>query len=201
MVLCFISWLLNLDQELFLLINGNHCAFLDFIMWWASDKFVWIPFYGLLLFWLVRSEKNKWWLVLLFIPFLVTLTDQISVHFFKDYFQRLRPCHEPLLNGLVRILNGRCGGQFGFISSHAANSFGLAMFASVLLWKKRKYAPWILFIPYALLMSYSRIYLGNHYPGDVIVGLLLGCAIGMLCALLYLYIKKLLNSKIASNNP
>lgn len=197
----FLAWLLSLDKDLFLLINGNHCAFLDFIMWWASDKFVWIPFYCVILFWLIKAEKKSWWLAMLFIPLLITLTDQISVHFFKDYFQRLRPCHEPMLNGLVRILNGRCGGQYGFISSHAANSFGLAMFSSVLLWRHRKYAPWVLFLPYASLMSYSRIYLGNHYPGDVLVGLLLGCLIGLLMALLFFQLKRLLSKKNGSNIP
>ena len=105
----------------------------------------------------------------------VTLADQVSVHLFKNTFQRLRPCHEPALNGLVHLFNGECGGKFGFVSSHATNSFNFALL-SLLFIRKRWYT--ISIILWALVIGYSRIYLGVHYPGDVICGSLLGALVG-----------------------
>jgi len=98
---------------------------------------------------------------------------------------RLRPCHEPALEGLVHIVNGKCGGKYGFISSHAANTFGIAMM--LLMWVKRRWFGVILMV-WAALVSYSRIYLGVHYPGDVIGGAIWGVLCGWLMFLLFKFV-------------
>ena len=97
------SW----DTDLFLALNGAHNSFWDFIMWWASNKLIWIPLYAFFLFLIIRVFKWKSIWILLSVAILITLSDQLSVHLFKNIFQRLRPCHEPLLDGLVHIVNGK----------------------------------------------------------------------------------------------
>ena len=179
------EWILELDTQIFLAINGWHSELWDGIMWWVSGKTTWWPFYLLLL--LYMGWRKHWQLLplLLFIILVITLTDQTSVHLFKNVFQRLRPCHEPALEGLVHQVNNKCGGQFGFISSHAANTFGVALLS--LLWIRKRWFT-ALMILWALLVSYSRVYLGVHYPGDVLVGGLWGAGCGWLVYRLFRWI-------------
>lgn len=171
------DWILNLDQSLFLAINGWHNATWDGIMMWISGKTTWWPFYTLLL--LFIGWKKQWRLVLfiLFIALLITLADQTSVHWFKNVFQRLRPCKDPAFQDLVHTVRGNCPGGYSFVSSHAANTFGVALL--VLLWMKKKWLT-ILMLFWGLLVAYSRVYLGVHYPADVIVGGLWGAGCGWL---------------------
>lgn len=176
------------DRQLFLIINGMHNQVLDFVMFWLSHKFIWLPLYALLLFLLIKNNKRQWWLVVLSLILLVTLTDQISVKLFKDVFLRLRPCHEPLLEGMVRTLSGHCGGSYGFVSSHATNTFGLAVFVGIVLRSKYRFLLPSLLI-WAALISYSRVYLGVHYPGDVIAGGIVGSLTGYLLYLLFFFLK------------
>ena len=170
-----IDFLTNLDSQLFLFLNGLHSEFWDSIMSWVSGKEEWIPLYLVLLGWLIFRFK---WRILYLIPFivlLIVLSDQISV-LIKNTVQRFRPTHDPEIGNLVNTLNNYRGGKYGFVSSHAANSFALAIFTSLIL-KNRWFTVFIFF--WAALVSYSRMYLGVHYPGDILFGALLGIALGM----------------------
>jgi undecaprenyl-diphosphatase len=166
------------DTSLFLFLNGDHGDFWDFIMWWASDKFIWIPLYALFLFALWKQYKKNTWLIIVFVALLIFLSDQISVHFFKDVFQRLRPCHQPELDGMVHIVNNKCGGQYGFYSSHASNIFALATFVLSLMKRKNLFFTFLILL-WAAVIAYSRVYLGVHYPGDVLAGALAGSILGL----------------------
>jgi undecaprenyl-diphosphatase len=165
----------RLDQQLFLFLNSINSPFWDQVMHAISGKLIWAPLYLAILIFLGIKYKRRFLIIILFVILAVTLADQISVHLFKNVFQRLRPCHEPALSGLVHLFNGECGGKFSFVSSHATNSFNIALL-SLLFIRKRWYT--ISIIIWALVVGYSRIYLGVHYPGDVICGSLLGALIG-----------------------
>lgn len=165
----------QIDTSLFLFFNGIHSPFWDTVMWHISGKWEWIPLYAFLLYLIIKKYKMKAVWVVLAIVLVITLADQISVKLFKFQFERLRPCHNPEIQHLVHIVNNKCGGKFGFVSSHATNSFALAMFLSS-LFRKRVFGCLIFF--WAAVVSYSRIYLGVHYPGDILGGALLGILIG-----------------------
>jgi undecaprenyl-diphosphatase len=144
-------------------------------MWQISSTFIWIPLYLVLLFFIFRKLKWKAVITLVLLILMVLLSDQGSVHFFKNVFMRLRPCHEPALADLVHLVNGKCGGRYGFISSHAANTFALAMFMGLFF---KKPGATVFFFLWASIVSYSRIYLGVHYPFDILGGALWGCFCG-----------------------
>jgi len=166
------------DTELFLFLNGKHNVFWDFVMFWASEKLVWVPLYILFIFLIIKFYKKKAWLIILSAIAMIAVTDVVSVHAFKNVFMRWRPCHEPGLEGMVHLVKNKCGGDFGFVSSHAVNHFAMAAFFSVIFFRKIKYfIPVILF--WATFISYSRIYLGVHYPGDVICGGISGAVLGL----------------------
>jgi undecaprenyl-diphosphatase len=109
---------------------------------------------------------------------LVICSDRVSSGIFKPLFERPRPCHNEAIKDLVYLPNGHCGGAYGFISSHSCNVFALASFITLLLKKHYKKIAWVMFI-WAILVAYSRIYMGVHYPGDVIVGAAVGILIGI----------------------
>lgn len=187
----------NIDTQLFLFFNSLHNSFFDTVMYWATNKYFWIPFYMLLLFVIVLKYKRKSGLIILAVVVLITLSDQLSVHLFKDVFLRYRPCHNLKIGNLVHLIDG-CGGQYGFVSSHAANSFALAMFLNLLLrrsflkgelYSRKTFLLFPLFIfSWALFVSYSRIYAGVHYPADILGGALLGIALGYAVAKTCFYI-------------
>lgn len=147
-----------------------------------SSKLIWVPLYAFILVMLGIKYKRSLLLIIPIIILTVTASDQLSVHAFKEVFQRLRPCHEPELSGLVHTVNNKCGGLYGFVSSHASNSFAVAVLSLGLL-RKKWFTAVILF--WAALVSYSRVYLGVHYPGDIIGGAMLGTLIAYAFLLLY----------------
>ncbi len=169
--------LIILDKELLLLINNFHNHILDSIMVTASLKFSWIPLYIILLYIIIRDYRRKSWLVIIIIGLTVLIADQASVHLFKNIFQRLRPCHEDELSGLLHLVNP-CGGKYGFVSSHAANSFSVAVMIILLLKDKHLWI-WPVMLFYGVIIIYSRVYLGVHYPSDVIAGAVVGSIIGL----------------------
>ena len=183
-----IEYLNRLDTDLFLFLNGFHSPFWDKLMWFVSGKIEWLPLYIILAGWLIYKYKWKAVLVFIFTALLITASDQLSVKMFKEVFQRLRPCRNEEIMDLVYIVNDYCGGRYGFVSNHAANTFALAAFTSLIL-KNRAYS-WFIY-SWAAVVSYSRIYLGVHYPGDVLGGAVLGVVVGVLVYWLYKYVSSL----------
>ncbi len=173
-----INTLKNWDTQLFLFLNSKHNSFFDVVMFWASHRYFWIPLYLFFFFLVIKYYGKQVWLVVLAAILLIVLSDQISVHAFKFVFLRYRPCHNLILQSQVHLNDG-CGGMYGFISSHAANTFALAMFLFLLLRDKLKHIGWFMF-PWAAFVSYSRIYNGVHYPADVACGAIVGMGIGVL---------------------
>jgi len=181
-----IDSLIQLDRSLFLFLNGLHCDFLDPVMIFITGDFVWTPLYILIIFFFFWRGNWRWGLLALAAVLLTfALTDQLSVHLFKNTIQRIRPCHEPALMGIMYSLEN-CGGQFSFISSHAANTFGLAAISSLLF--GQKWYGWCIF-SWAAIVSYSRIYVGKHYPLDIICGALFGLLTGYVIWKLFQLIK------------
>lgn len=181
----FIDKIEQLDKDLFLYLNSHHNEFWDEVMRLASGKWPWLPLYALLLVMVIVTYRKRWWLVLLCVAALIASSDQLS-GVFKKTIGRYRPCHNLELQDMVHIVDG-CGGKFGFVSSHAANTFALATFLALLLRKRWKYFPYLIFA-WAMLVSYSRIYNGVHYPADIIGGGLLGILLAMVMYSLWKYI-------------
>jgi undecaprenyl-diphosphatase len=177
-----IEWLEGIDRELLLAINGAHHPVLDEIMWLISGKLTWIPLYVYLMYLAYQrlGLQNFIWFVL-FVVLTIALADQTSVHLFKNTIARYRPSQNLDLwerLHLYTLPNGSVyrGGQFGFVSSHATNFAALTTFV-VLSIKLNRGLVIILAIAH-FLICYSRVYLGVHYPADVVAGTLLGCLVG-----------------------
>lgn len=186
--------LIELDRDLFVYLNKLHTSWLDSAMYYISGDYAWIPLYLFLLFLVYKKYKRNTWIVLIGITLTIVLSDQITTGLMKPYFMRLRPSHDPQLQDIVHIVNNYQGGLYGFASSHAANTFGAAMFFWLVL--RSQYRKIGFLFLWATIVSYTRIYLGVHYPGDVFVG----ACIGVLSAVFVCQIFKLLNRKIGQKN-
>ena len=196
-----------IDEQVFWWINSHYSDTLDWALWCLSQKWSWaIVILLVLLLVTLRKDRSSWMWFLIGIALCFLLADQISNNAIKDGIQRLRPCHA--LEDVRMFRTGK-GGLYGFVSSHAANGFAVAMFVSLLYGGRRRQegvaregdrfwkslgsgyrTPWIapLMMTWAVLMSYSRPYLGKHYPGDIICGALLGLGIG---AMVYFVISRI----------
>lgn len=177
------------EYEWFLWLNSFHSPLWDTIMYWVTHRFTWIPLYIFIIYYIFRFIKINAWYKLGFILISVGLSDRITSGLMKPYFLRFRPCHDPSIENLVHVVGG-CGGQYGFASSHAANSFAFAL-AFLLINNKANKWKYFLFL-WAIFVSYSRIYVGVHYPTDLIVGAI----VGMLITLIIYYITKRFNQSL-----
>lgn len=182
----------NIDTELFLFLNGLHVDWLDPVMTFISGKITWAPFYLLLLFLIIKKYKKQSILIIIGIILLIVCSDQISSGVFKPLFERPRPCHNEAIKDLVYLPNGHCGGAYGFISSHACNTFALAVYVTHLLKKYYSKIAFVMFV-WASLVAYSRIYMGVHYPGDVIVGAAVGVVVGIAISKIYDFVSQRVN--------
>jgi undecaprenyl-diphosphatase len=167
----------QIDQQLFLIINRIWTNdFFDFIMPLMRSKLFWAPLYLFLIVFFVVNFGKKGWISVLFILITFALTDFISAGVFKPIFERLRPCNDPNIMGMARNIVG-CGSGYSFVSSHAANHFGMAIIIGSIF--KQKW-PWVksAFIIWATVICYAQVYVGVHYPLDVICGAIIGILIG-----------------------
>ena len=179
----------NLDTQWFLWLNGQHTRWLDTVMVAITEMWPWIPLYVLLLYLVFKQYGKRGWWILLTIALVILCSDQLSAHVCKPFFHRLRPCFNPELEGLVHLPKGLPGGRYGFVSSHAANTFAVAAFLTAVLHKSYRSIGWWLYA-WAFVSSYSRIYVGVHYPSDILGGAVLGVSIGWLASLVFSFKKK-----------
>lgn len=174
-----IEQILQLDTELFIYLNSLGTPTWDPFWLAYTAKFNWIPFYAVLLYLISRQMKLKAVLItVLVVALLILVTDQ-TTNLFKDGFLRLRPCHLAELIDGMRLVKATCGGKYGFFSGHASNTMAAALFIGLTLKNRYKYILYFL-IFWAFLMGYSRIYIGVHYPIDVLLGMLFGVLTGTL---------------------
>lgn len=168
---------LDFDSRLFLFLNGLHTDWIDTVMVAITGMWVWMPLYILLIYVAVRQYGWKSIWVFLAVGLVVLCADQLSASVCKPLFHRLRPCYNTDFQGLIYLPKGMAGGHYGFVSSHAANTFAIATFLTFALRKSGWWVGLTLYL-WAFISSYSRIYIGYHYPGDILAGALLGLLVG-----------------------
>jgi len=181
-----IEKIIEFDKQLFLFLNNLGCEKFDPFWLAITNKFVSIPLYLLIIYMLYKKYNLNFWIPILFIIILIFIVDQGSVHFFKNNIERLRPCHEINLEGLFRPI-GSCRGKYGFVSSHASNVAALTIFICSIF--KTRLLVSIMLI-WMFFVGYSRIYLGVHFPADVLFGFFWGGAIALLAYNFYLKFEK-----------
>ena len=180
-----IDFLKEIDASILLFINGLNASFLDEIMWILTNKFTWFPLYLFLFILVYLNSTKKVFLLFVIIGFAtVGLADFTASQGLKKNVQRYRPSHHLELKEQLNFYQKKDGevyrgGQYGFVSGHAANSFAIAIFFSLFLKRRFKHIFYYL-IPWAVLVCYTRLYLGVHYPSDIIGGALLGTVLAVL---------------------
>lgn len=186
----------NWDTALLLYLNGIHSPVWDYTMTLFTLTPTWLIFYGVILFFIGKKYGRKSLLVFISITLLILCADQFA-GVLKHSICRLRPTNDPAISDQVRAFLSK-GGKYGFVSAHSANAFSFATF-SILLFKNRRYAMFIL--PWAAVIAYSRIYLGVHYPGDILGGAILGIGIGIGIYKLMIYAEsRLFPANLFKNN-
>lgn len=179
------EWLRYADTQLFLKINTEWThPLLDSIYPWYREANAWVPLYLFLIVFAILNFKEKALPWILFAVLTATLTDQLSSSVIKNLVERPRPCREELLLGQVRLILNNCSGGYSFPSSHATNHFGFAMFLFLTLRPIMKNWGYVFFI-WAASIAYGQVYVGVHYPLDILAGSLLGCLIGYLTGIYF----------------
>ncbi len=164
------------DESVFLFLNAQHNSFFDGLMWLFSEKLFWGPLYIWFLWLLFKRYPRHYWSVILAIALMIVVSDQLC-NLAKESIMRLRPSQDPDIQALVHIVNGYRGGMYGFYSGHASNAFAVALFM-ITAFKGEKNFLIPVSLAYAILTAYSRIYLGVHYPGDILAGAMMGFFLG-----------------------
>ena len=175
------------DEQLFLKLNSYHADWLDPVVYQLTQTVTWLPLFAWLIYLIFKHDRGNAWWILGGVALTVLIADQFTSGFLKPFVERLRPCHDPRWEGILHNY-GRCGGLYGFASSHAANTFAITVFLNKKLKGKIKHLPWLYL--YAVVVSYTRIYLGVHYPLDLIVGALIGTAAAWISWFVIVYIKR-----------
>lgn len=187
----FILWLSDIDARLLLIVNGVHSPFFDSVMWCISGRWIWVPFYAVLAYLLFRRMSwKRASICLVTIGLIILAADQTCATLIRPEIGRLRPANlNNPLSSFVHVVNGYRGGRYGFPSCHAANTFALAVFMSLVIRHK-----WftVMMFSWAFVVSYSRMYLGVHYFGD----LFCGATIGSLFAVLFYYLQNYLFKRL-----
>lgn len=187
--------LLEYDKDLFLFLNSLGTETWDGFWLFMSHKLYQIPLYAVLLYLIFRTFGVKGTIItLVIVAALIAASDQTSNLFKNILFQRPRPCRIEGIEEFTRMIAKRCVG-FGYFSAHAANSMGLAFFVGLILKKQYKYLLLFMVI-WAVLVGYSRIYVGVHFPGDVITGMVIGILFGFIAFKLHIFLFK----NLANNN-
>lgn len=187
----FILWLSDIDARLLLIVNGAHSPFFDSVMWCISGRWIWVPFYAVLAYLLFRRMSwKRASICLVTIGLIILSADQTCATLIRPEIGRLRPANlNNPLSSFVHVVNGYRGGRYGFPSCHAANTFAIAVFMSLVIRHK-----WftVMMFSWAFIVSYSRMYLGVHYFGD----LFCGATIGSLFAVLFYYLQNYLFKRL-----
>lgn len=187
----FILWLSDIDARLLLIVNGAHSPFFDSVMWCISGRWIWVPFYAVLAYLLFRRMSwKRASICLVTIGLIILAADQTCATLIRPEIGRVRPANlNNPLSSFVHVVNGYRGGRYGFPSCHAANTFALAVFMSLVIRHK-----WftVMMFSWAFVVSYSRMYLGVHYFGD----LFCGATIGSLFAVLFYYLQNYLFKRL-----
>lgn len=187
----FILWLSDIDARLLLIVNGAHSPFFDSVMRCISGRWIWVPFYAVLAYLLFRRMSwKRASICLVTIGLIILAADQTCATLIRPEIGRLRPANlNNPLSSFVHVVNGYRGGRYGFPSCHAANTFALAVFMSLVIRHK-----WftVMMFSWAFVVSYSRMYLGVHYFGD----LFCGATIGSLFAVLFYYLQNYLFKRL-----
>lgn len=190
------EWIKQIDQSLLLFLNSFHNAFWDKAVTLFTSIEIWIPFYLLIVYVIIKTYKKNSIYILILIGLAIAFSDQFS-GLIKNSVQRLRPTHDPILGDMVHNVYNR-GGMYGFFSAHAANTFTLAII-SAKLFKSQAFT--ILVFIWAILVSYTRVYIGLHYPGDILTGWVWGFLAGLAFYQLMVFVqKKYFKSTVPSIN-
>lgn len=184
----FLQWLIEIDEQLLLAINGCHNEYFDHFMYLFSDRWIWVPMYVAILYVMVINlSLRKMIVCLIAITLTITIADQVGASLIRPIVERMRPSNpDNPISDVVHIVNNYRSGRYGFPSCHAANTFGLAFFVCFLF--RRRWLTVFLMV-WAVVTCYSRVYLGLHYPGDLFFGMILGF---LSAAVVYFVMRKLI---------